>query len=53
VLCAVGTIELCLVALVLDDCGYNSVGIRLDSGDLAYLSMECARVADIAQSHQR
>jgi nicotinic acid phosphoribosyltransferase len=34
------------VALVFD-CGYNSVGIRLDSGDLAYLSMECASFLQI------
>jgi nicotinate phosphoribosyltransferase len=49
-----GLLNFILVALVLDDCGYNSVGIRLDSGDLAYLSMECARAfADIARSRQR
>ena len=27
------------VASVLIDCGYKPVGIRLDSGDLAYFSM--------------
>jgi nicotinate phosphoribosyltransferase len=49
-----GLLNFILVALVLDDCGYNSVGIRLDSGDLAYLSMECARAfADVARIHKR
>lgn len=49
-----GLLNFILVALVLDDLGYNSLGIRLDSGDLAYLSMECARAfADVARIHQR
>lgn len=39
-----GLLNFCLVAMVLDDMGYPSSGIRLDSGDLAYLSLECANV---------
>lgn len=39
---ASGLLNFILVAMVLDDLGYVPVGIRLDSGDLAYLSMECA-----------
>lgn len=32
------------VASVLIDCGYSPVGIRLDSGDLAYYSIECKKI---------
>ena len=39
-----GLLNFILVALVLDDLGYTPKGIRLDSGDLAYLSLECANV---------
>jgi nicotinate phosphoribosyltransferase len=37
-----GLLNYVIVSLVLDDLGYVPAGIRLDSGDLAYLSMECA-----------
>ncbi|KAF8410082.1 hypothetical protein HHK36_002604 [Tetracentron sinense] len=38
-----GVPNYCAVALALSDLGYKAVGIRLDSGDLAYLSCEARK----------
>ncbi|PPR97028.1 hypothetical protein GOBAR_AA23643 [Gossypium barbadense] len=44
-----GVPNFCAVALALNDLGYKSVGIRLDSGDLAYLSGEARKIFQIIE----
>ncbi|XP_020216219.1 nicotinate phosphoribosyltransferase 2 [Cajanus cajan] len=39
-----GIPNFCAVALALSDLGYKAIGIRLDSGDLAYLSCEVRKL---------
>ncbi|XP_042454922.1 nicotinate phosphoribosyltransferase 1-like [Zingiber officinale] len=39
-----GLPNFCAVALALGDLGYKAIGIRLDSGDLAYLSIEARKL---------
>ncbi|KAL7572916.1 hypothetical protein ACA910_004560 [Epithemia clementina (nom. ined.)] len=44
-----GLLNFLLVALVLDDMGYQPTGIRLDSGDLADLSKKCVKMFSSVQ----
>ncbi|KAK6617781.1 hypothetical protein RUM43_014009 [Polyplax serrata] len=42
-----GLINFCAVALALNDLGYQAVGIRIDSGDLAYLSNKAREMFEL------
>ena len=51
---ASGLVNYCIVALALIDFGYKPVGIRIDSGDLAYLSKWARELFnEVAQEYQR
>ena len=42
--CRSGLLNFCAIAMALNDLGYRAVGIRIDSGDLAYLSNKAREV---------
>lgn len=42
-----GLLNFCAVALALNDLGYRARGIRIDSGDLAYLSNKARETFEI------
>eukprot|EP00053_Salpingoeca_punica_P025322 m.16827 g.16827 ORF g.16827 m.16827 type:complete len:627 (-) comp7729_c1_seq1:119-1999(-) len=49
-----GAPNFCCVALALGDLGYEARGVRLDSGDLAYQSIECRNIFKrVAQNFER
>lgn len=46
-----GLINFCSVALALNDLGYKAIGIRIDSGDLAYLSVVAREHFTLVSQH--
>lgn len=46
-----GLINFCAVAFALDEAGYRAIGIRIDSGDLAYLSKKARRTFEQIANH--
>ena len=42
--CRSGVANFCAVSLALHDIGYRAAGIRIDSGDLAYQSIEIRKI---------
>lgn len=48
-----GLLNFCAVALALNELGYKAVGIRIDSGDLAYLSNKAREIFErIAEEYE-
>ncbi|KAJ3675161.1 hypothetical protein LUZ60_004203 [Juncus effusus] len=45
-----GLPNFCAVALALNSLGYKATGIRLDSGDLAYLSVQARKIFNIIET---
>lgn len=46
-----GLLNFLAVALALNEYGYQAIGIRLDSGDLAYLSRKCREAFEKVSAH--
>lgn len=46
-----GILNFCAVAMALNEQGYRAVGIRIDSGDLAYLSCFSRHIFDLVSTN--